>query len=60
MTYVQSRVQVKKDLKHSQLTETVRIIRTKVTRRIVQKEDIITVERAKERIRLRTKKEQDI
>ena len=47
-------------MKHSQLVEVVRTVRAKVTYRTVQKGDVITVERAKERMRLRTKKEQDI
>ena len=42
------------------MAEIVRVTRAKVIRRTVQKGGIITVERAKERIRLRTKKEQDI
>ena len=60
MTHVQSGTQAKEDLKHSQLAETARVVRAKVTRRTVQKEGIITVERTKECIGLRTKKEQDI
>ena len=42
------------------MTEAARTVRTKVTRRTIQKGDVITVERIKERMRLRTKKEQDI
>ena len=60
MTCVQSGTQTEEDLKHSQLTEAARAARAKATRRTVQKGGIITVERAKERIRLRTKKEQNI
>ena len=42
------------------MVEAVRTTRTKVTHRTIQKEDVITVERTKERMPLRTKKEQDI
>ena len=50
MTCIQLEIQTKENLKHSQLTEVVYITRTKVTYRIVQKEDVITVERTKERM----------
>ena len=45
-------------MKFSQLAETARAARAKATRRTVQKGGVVTVERAKERIRLRTQKEQ--
>ena len=41
------------------MTETVRTVRAKVTYRTVQKGDIITVEKTKERIRLRTRRKQE-
>ena len=41
------------------MIEIVRTVRTKVTRRIVQKEDIITVEKIKKQIRLRTRRKQE-
>ena len=59
MTHVQSGTQAETDLEHTQLAEVARAARTKVTRRTVQKGDIITVERVKERIRLRTRREQE-
>ena len=59
MTYVQSGAQIETDLEHTQLVETARVVRAKVTRRTVQKEDIITVEKVKKRIRLRTRREQE-
>ena len=59
MTYVQSGTQTETDLKHTQLAETTCTVRVKVTCRIVQKGDIVTVEKAKERIRLRTRREQE-
>ena len=46
-------------MKHTQLAKAARTIRAKATHRTVQKGDIITVERAKERIRLRTRREQE-
>ena len=46
-------------MKHTQLTETTHTARTKVTYRIVQKGGVITVEKVKKRIRLRTQREQE-
>ena len=54
MTYVQSGVQAETDLKYIQLTETARVARTKAMYHTVQKEGVITVEKVKKRIRLRT------
>ena len=59
MACVQSGAQAEADLEHTQLTEAARVTRTKATRRTVQKGGVITVEKAKERIRLRTQREQE-
>ena len=59
MTYVQPGTQTETDLKHTQLTETTRAVRTKVTYHTVQEGGVITVEKAKKRIRLRTQREQE-
>ena len=59
MTYVQSETQIETNLEHTQLVETVRVTCTKVTRRTVQKGGVITVEKVKKQIRLRTQREQE-
>ena len=59
MTCVQSGTQTETDLKHTQLIETARAVRTKTTCRTAQKGGVITVEKAKERVRLRTQREQE-
>ena len=59
MTRVQLGVQIETDLEHTQLVEVVRTVHTKVTYRTVQKGGIITVERVKKRIRLRTRRKQE-
>ena len=58
MARVQSGAQAEEDLEYTQLAEAARAAHTKATRRTVQKGGIVTVERAKERVRLRTQKEQ--
>ena len=59
MAHVQSGAQAETDLEHTQLAEAARTARAKATCRTVQKGGIITVEKAKERIRLRTRREQE-
>lgn len=58
MARVQSGAQAEEDLERSQVAHAARVARAKATCRTVQKGGIVTVERAKERIRLRTAKEE--
>ncbi|KAF7508782.1 hypothetical protein GJ744_008659 [Endocarpon pusillum] len=59
MARVQSGAQAEADLERTQRAEAERAAHAKATRRTVQKGGIVTVERAKERIRLRTNREQE-